>query len=370
MTLMEQLDNWFEDDEFQNMVNAIQRIPKEDWDFELIHYLACAWNNLEEYDKTIALLQEKIAEEDREYRWHYKMGYAYYYLDRMEEALEEFEKALELCPGDEDTLEFIRDCKDILETDEETEGDNEKEGKDGFLGFVVLSSPEWDKEKLKSDLKNDWSIICEEEGEEKNEILFSTVEGGTLVAALMEMPIPEGEVEWAAEKNYMWSEAVETARSHKAHLMVTVMGGEDIFETGKLFVKLASCCCRQENALGIYVNKTFLQPQLYMGFAEMMKGDELPIFNWVWFGLYRGEHGMCGYTQGLEVFGKEEIEILDAEIEPRELQEFMMDIAVYILSEDVVLRDGETIGFTEEQKLPITRSEGVAVEGMSLKITF
>lgn len=79
-----------------------------------------------------------------------------------------------------------------------------------------------------------------------------------------------------------------------------------------------------------------------------MKGDELPIFNWVWFGLYREKHGMCGYTQGLEVFGKEEIKILDADIEPRVLQEFMMDIAVSILSEDVVLKDGETIGFTKE----------------------
>ena len=45
-----------------------------------------------------------------------------------------------------------------------------------------------------------------------------------------------------------------------------------------------------------------------------------------------------------------------------------MDVTVYVISEDVVLQDGETIGFTEEQKLSITCSEGVAVDGMSLKI--
>ena len=40
------------------------------------------------------------------------------------------------------------------------------------------------------------------------------------------------------------------------------------------------------------------------------------------------------------------------------------------LTADRWLRDGETLGYTAEQKLHITRSEGVNVEGMSLKIGF
>ncbi|MCI8688454.1 MAG: DUF4261 domain-containing protein, partial [Lawsonibacter sp.] len=40
------------------------------------------------------------------------------------------------------------------------------------------------------------------------------------------------------------------------------------------------------------------------------------------------------------------------------------------IEEDVTLQDGETLGYTAEQKLHITRSEGVNVEGMSLKIGF
>ena len=34
----------------------------------------------------------------------------------------------------------------------------------------------------------------------------------------------------------------------------------------------------------------------------------------------------------------------------------------------LLLRDGETIGFSEEQRLPITRNAGVGQEGMTLKI--
>ena len=36
----------------------------------------------------------------------------------------------------------------------------------------------------------------------------------------------------------------------------------------------------------------------------MLKEDELPIFNWVWFGLYRSEGGLNGYTYGMDVFAK------------------------------------------------------------------
>jgi len=31
---------------------------------------------------------------------------------------------------------------------------------------------------------------------------------------------------------------------------------------------------------------------------------------------------------------------------------------------------GETVGFSAEQKLPITRSQGIMVQGMSLKIGY
>lgn len=37
---------------------------------------------------------------------------------------------------------------------------------------------------------------------------------------------------------------------------------------------------------------------------------------------------------------------------------------------DVTLHEGETLGVSKEQKLPIIRSKGVSVEGMTLKIEY
>ena len=64
------------------------------------------------------------------------------------------------------------------------------------------------------------------------------------------------------------------------------------------------------------------------------------------------------------------MEVLDSQADAQTLHGFLSDIANYVITEDVVLRDGETIGFDQEQKLPIAKSEGIAVEGDSLKIGF
>ncbi|UQT46823.1 DUF4261 domain-containing protein [Flavonifractor plautii] len=64
------------------------------------------------------------------------------------------------------------------------------------------------------------------------------------------------------------------------------------------------------------------EPRFYEGFADMMLEDELPIFNWIWFGLWRDENGMNGYTYGMDVFGKDEMEVLGTDAEPGDLRDF------------------------------------------------
>ena len=69
-------------------------------------------------------------------------------------------------------------------------------------------------------------------------------------------------------------------------------------------------------------------------------------------------------------FGKNELEVIDSKQQPDKVISFMFSIEEYVLSEDVELKDGETIGFTEEQKLPISVGDGVSVKGITAKIGF
>ena len=283
--------------------------------------------------------------------------------------------------------EFIRglEHESLYDPDEDAEGleddadEEETDHKGSFAGSVLLSKAEWDKEQLIRDLREEWGIVDEEpdEGDEDDEnsddAVVMRVGGMMLIVTLFHGHIPDNEAEINAENNYMWPEAVEVAKAHKAHIVVAVLGEEEkLLERGKLFTKAMAVCCKQKYAIGVYTSGVVFEPRFYEGLADMLKEDELPIFNWVWFGLYRSEGGLNGYTYGMDVFGKEEMEVLNTDAEPEELRDFLASLASYVLACDVTLQDGETIGFSADDKHTITRSPGVSLpeEQMTLKIGY
>lgn len=241
-----------------------------------------------------------------------------------------------------------------------------------FLAFVLLEEPEWDPEAFKRALRDRWGIPCMTEpkdGEDGESTLVFEVEGMLAALSLYPFPVPHGEAEEAAGRCYLWPEAEAAARRHKGQLLVSVLGREaGPWKAAALQVKLVCAACGQAGTLGVYANGTVYPPELYQEAAAPLDEGELPLLNLVWVGLYRTEEGMGAYTDGLRSFGKDELEVLDARAEPAEVRNFLLNIADYLLEEDVTLRDGETIGFSEEQRLPITRSAGVGEEGMTLKI--
>ena len=88
-------------------------------------------------------------------------------------------------------------------------------------------------------------------------------------------------------------------------------------------------CCKQKYATGVYTSGVVFEPRFYEGLAAMLKEDELPIFNWVWVGLYRSEGGLNGYTYGMDVVGKEEMEVLNTDAEPEELDVYKRQPSTY-----------------------------------------
>ncbi|WP_332646022.1 DUF4261 domain-containing protein [Lysinibacillus sp. 54212] len=259
---------------------------------------------------------------------------------------------------------------------EETETQDKDSGI--FNGFILLNSSECDLEAIKSNLSNDWNIsssmVEDEENskESKEGTLVFEVDDCLLAVSFVDAPVPDGEAEHFAQGNYLWKEAVEVTKTHVAQIILAVFtrSGSPL-DSGKLFTKLAASCLKLPNAIGIYTCGTVFQPEMYLDMAEVMKDDDMiPLLNLVYFGLVGTETGLDGYTYGLKALGKDEIEILDSQVSPAELRDFLLDISGYIVEENVTLRDGETIGFSAEQKLPISRSEGVYVDGDTLKIEY
>ena len=389
----QQLEQWNDEDEYTRCIQALNTIP-EDWrNYRIVYAMARALENYailgdhqEEppcYKAEKALLRaidvlESVREEGQDKaEWNMRMAYGYQYLNGQEEkAIPYAQRWAELDPEDEDAPAVIQACQEEIAKRAEAEAEDESDHTGVFTGFVLLSKAEWDKEQFIRDMKEKWDIAVDEydASEEKDDdALVFEVDDMLAAVSLNNYPIPGGEAEGNAENNYMWEDAVKVAKKHRAHLMVAVLGKEeDLLEKGKLFTKVVAACCRQEYATGIYTSGVVFEPRFYEGFADMMQEDLLPIFNWIWIGLYKGEKGMNAYTYGMDIFGKDEMEVLDADAKPEELHGFLANIVSYVLNGDVVLKDGETIGFTENDKHAITRSPGVGLpeDQMTLKISW
>ena len=248
-----------------------------------------------------------------------------------------------------------------------------KENPGTFVNYVLLEEPKLNKAAILQDLKNEWGIEddSEEEAEEREDTFVISYQGAMIAVSLLAVHIPDREAEGAAANNFFWKNGVEQVEKHQAHVIVAVMGRNITpIESGKLLVKAVTSVCRQEGVLGIYTGSTVYAPDYYLRCAGVLADDLFPLYNLVWVGLYNGQKGLCAYTSGMINLGYDEMEVLDSSAEMKELHTFLVEIANYVIMEDVILRDGETIGFSEEQKLPITKSKGVAVEGDSLKIAY
>ena len=388
-----QIEQWNDEDEYTRCIQALNAVP-EDWrTYRIAYAMARALENyaiIGDHDegtpnyrgdkalrRAIEALESVRQEGQDKSQWNMRMAYAYQYLYGQEEkAIPYAQRWAELDPEDEDAPAVIQACQEEIAKRTEAETEDESDHTGVFTGFVLLSKGEWDKEQFIRDMKEKWDITVDEydASEEKDDDALVFEVGDMLAAvSLAAYPIPNGEAELNAENNYMWPDAVQVAKEHRAHIMVAILGKEEkILEKGKLFTKLVAACCRQKYATGIYTSGVVFEPRFYEGFADMLKEDELPIFNWVWFGLYRSEGGLNGYTYGMEVFGKEEMEVLNTDAEPEDLRDFLASLASYVLACDVMLKDGETIGFSADDNHTITRSPGVSLpeEQMTLKISW
>ena len=396
INLMKELN---EADKSEKMIELLTACPLIELSINLQNWLAVAYIIVDSCDKAMEVMN-LIPEPERDAKWYYRYGYSLLYKDfpiasdQHEEVLALIDKACEMSLDDEvkdwclELISYDPELEDIIKSKETSfphiydyyihsdyaneEGSaTEEEAAGTFCGSVLLSEDKWDKDKLISDLQADWGIELPKEDTEDEDTIVN-FDKCRIVISKFPAPVPNEEAEINAENNWMWEEAVEITKTHKAHIVVAILGDEeDLISRGLLYTKIMATCCKQEKAIGVFTSGVVFEPSYYMNAAEMIRDGELPIFTWVWFGLYRTENGLSTYTYGMKAFGKYELEILDADEEVGKLLSFISAIASYILQDDVEFKDGETIGLSEEDIHQITLSKGVALpEQDTLKISY
>ncbi len=106
--LMEQLNEWYEADEHQRIVDTLSAIPDEERDYEANSHLARAYNNLGLYEAALSQFDDISTAGKLDSLWHYRVGFALYYLKRYEDAAQAFHRSNQLQPGVQTTEYFLR----------------------------------------------------------------------------------------------------------------------------------------------------------------------------------------------------------------------------------------------------------------------
>ena len=192
---------------------------------------------------------------------------------------------------------------------------------------------------------------------EEGQMLFQFGENLAAIA-LMPGPIPWPELEGPCETAWWWPEAAARMRGHTHHFIVALMGGAgDVRERHVRETHLVAALAKHTDAAGIYWGNGTLvhDPEAFQRQADGLTAENLVPHMWV---DMRAEHngdGTCRFfTTGMEAFSKREIEIERTPLDPESLLDLCYPIINYLLTEDVKIRDGETVGRSAEEKFKVT----------------
>lgn len=198
-----------------------------------------------------------------------------------------------------------------------------------------------------------------------------TINDETVAIGYMPTPIPKADIQAVANYAFNWPNASEELEQHSGHAIVSLSGSENTtVERFQLLSKVLCSIFSTSKAVGVYKGaQTLLIPkEQYLENVDELKENGIPVPLWIYIGLIKTNSGNSGYTFGLSAFDKVEMEVIDSTIDLEELYNFVANISAYVIGNNVTFKSGETIGYTEEQKIKITLSEGKFVNGKSIKL--
>jgi hypothetical protein len=191
--------------------------------------------------------------------------------------------------------------------------------------------------------------VSEEQG-----VLVARIPGGTVKMLSLPAPIPPQELEGPVALAWHWPTARDEVAAHQGHVIVHASSTElHPMDVWRLHTRLVAAVVATTPSLGVYVGDAMMvrSREDWLDDALATEGDGLPILLWVGINPVREEDGRASaYTTGLSSFGFMEMEVRGS---ARPLQEVMAglgDAAYYQISTGARLHDGETFGFSENDR--------------------
>ena len=265
-------------------------------------------------------------------------------------------------------------------------------GRRGCMGIVLLENTSFDVEQFKKDLLAQWDIVSVTspegmkvraavttkdvdtvEEEEMEEAYFLVIDDYKVMVAPFSYAMPMEIVMQGATRNYLWEDALDAVIQHTSHVAISIVEGPGKpLEEGILLAKLLSVATKQTGATAIYTNDVLYESDMYYKETEHLRVDALPMVNLVWVDIDFEEDGTISlYTSGMEEFDQLNVEFLHCPWDPERAWNYILSVAEYVLTSDIKVEEGHSIGRTEEEQLIVHIDEPVHADGLqSIQIFF
>jgi hypothetical protein len=182
---------------------------------------------------------------------------------------------------------------------------------------------------------------------------------GDLICGLnMDLPYPDS-VDTVAEFAHWWPNALSDIARSKAHFLISCSWrNHSRLEAHMRQLILVRELIEQLPVIGVLWGSSLTQTELFKEEFTSTQEDGLPFSLWVLIQYSKQPNGnLLISTLGMRDFEAMEIET-ESSLPFDETFDLVRDVGSYILAEGPVIKDGDTIGLSEEQKIRVrhTRS--------------
>lgn len=188
--------------------------------------------------------------------------------------------------------------------------------------------------------------------------LSITYAGSVGAVNLAASPIPWNQVEGPCATAWWWPQAAEAMRRPTEHLIVALVGtGESVLARMLAATHFIAAAVKATDAVGVYWGAGGIVHEAREFVRQAAEGslERPPIHLWIDMRIERNDDGSYRFfTTGLAQFGRLEMEVESSRRAPQEILDFMYDLVFYVVTRDVEISDGETVGRTESDRVAVS----------------
>jgi Domain of unknown function (DUF4261) len=193
---------------------------------------------------------------------------------------------------------------------------------------------------------------------DSDSISFETDEGYLIVAGIIDAPIPAGELDFPCATNFSWDGACDAVGKMQAHAIITTLPLDGQSTRAHVYnTAIVQAVSALSNSVGIYWGNgsNFWSPEQFADAALTASFDDPPYLLWVGHKMQREADGsMSFFTIGMPNFGTRDVEVQHTRADVPSTFDMMRFVSLYLAGQGPVIKDGETIGRSADEKIKVT----------------